>query len=78
MELEEKEKAERKRATPKSSAPKVSSSDAQGQNLLGKPVKITEFDSCQGNATERILSGKTVRGSFETASRPTEQHSYLN
>jgi len=35
------------------------SNSGQGDHLSGKPGNIREFDSCQGNVREKILSGKS-------------------
>jgi len=32
---------------------------SQGDHLSGKPRNVREFDSCQGNVREKILSGKS-------------------
>jgi len=36
-----------------------SSNSGQGDHLSGKPGNIREFDSCQGNVREKILSGQS-------------------
>ena len=33
--------------------------DEQGDHLSGKPGNVREFETCQGNVREKILSGKS-------------------
>jgi len=38
----------------------------QGDYLSGKPGNVREFETCQGNVREKILSWKRVRKLFIT------------
>jgi len=39
----------------------------QGDHLSGKPGNVREFETCQGNVREKILSGRSVPKLFITS-----------